>query len=133
MDEKKEVTKAAGKMSGGTLISRITGFMRDIVLAASFGASGLADAFFVSFRIPNLLRELFAEGSVSAGFVPVFTEYLRKEGREEAKRLAGVVFAFLFSVVLSVCLLGILLAPYIASVIARGFLQIGRASCRERV
>ncbi len=123
MDEKKEVAKAAGKMSAGTLISRVTGFTRDIVLAAAFGASGLADAFFVSFRIPNLLRELFAEGSVSAGFVPVFTECLRKEGREEAKRLAGVVFAFLFSVVLSVCLLGILLAPYIASVVARGFLH----------
>ena len=122
MDEKREVTKAAGKNFAGTLISRITGFTRDIVLAAVFGSTGLADAFFVSYRIPNLLRELFAEGSVSAGFVPVFTEYLAKESREEAKKLAGIVLAFLICVVCVVCLLGILLAPYIASVVARGFM-----------
>lgn len=123
MDEKREVTKAAGQMSTGTFISRITGFIRDIILAKIFGATGLTDAFFVAFRIPNLLRELFAEGSVSAGFVPVFTEYLTKEGREEAKKLAGVVFAFLLSVLIIVCLLGILLAPYIAPVIAPNFVN----------
>lgn len=123
MDEKKEVAKAAGKMSTGTFISRVTGFIRDIVLAKIFGATGLTDAFFVAYRIPNLLRELFAEGSVSAGFIPIFTEYLTKEGKEEAKRLAGVVFAFLLSVLFIVCLLGILLAPYIASAVARGFMN----------
>jgi len=122
MDEKKKITKAAGKMSSGTFISRITGFIRDIVIAKIFGASGLTDAFFVAYRIPNLLRELFAEGAVSAGFVPVFTQYLEKESREEAKRLAGVIFAFLLSVLFTVCLLGILFAPYIASVLARGFI-----------
>jgi len=122
MDEKKKVTKAAGKMSGGTFISRITGFTRDIVIAKFFGATGFTDAFFVAYRIPNLLRELFAEGSISAGFVPIFTEYLTREGKEEAKKLAGVIFAFLLSILLIVCFFGILLAPYIASVVARGFL-----------
>ncbi|UCF86884.1 MAG: murein biosynthesis integral membrane protein MurJ [Nitrospiraceae bacterium] len=122
-DEKKKVTKAAGLMSAGTLCSRITGFIRDIVLAKLFGATGLTDAFFVAYRIPNLLRELFAEGAVSAGFVPVFTEYLTREGKEEAKKLAGVVFAFLLSVLIIICLLGILFAPFIASFVARGFMS----------
>jgi putative peptidoglycan lipid II flippase len=123
MDEKKRVTKAAGLMSSGTLISRITGFLRDIVLARIFGATGYTDAFFVAYRIPGLLREIFAEGSISAGYVPVFTETMTKEGREEAKRLAGIVFAFLLSVLLIVCFLGVLLAPSIASVLARGFMD----------
>ncbi len=123
MDEKKRVTRAAGLMSTGTLLSRITGFLRDIFLARIFGATGLTDAFFVAYRIPNLLRELFAEGSISAGFVPVFTETITKEGREEAKRLAGVVFAFLLSILIVICFLGIILAPHIASVVARGFIN----------
>lgn len=123
MDEKKRVTKAATEVSIATGISRILGFIRDIILAKLFGASGLSDAFFVAYRVPNLLRELFAEGAVSAGFVPVFTEYLRKHGKEDARRLAGVVFAFLFSVLLIICLLGILFAPFIASLIAPGFIN----------
>ncbi|MCK5511432.1 MAG: murein biosynthesis integral membrane protein MurJ [Thermodesulfovibrionia bacterium] len=121
MDEKKKITQAAGKMSGGTFISRITGFIRDILLAKIFGATGLTDAFFIAYRIPNLLRELFAEGSVSAGYVPVLTEYLTREGREGAEKFAGVVFAFLLSVLIIVCLLGILFAPYIAPMIAPNF------------
>jgi len=123
MDERVSVTKAVGQMSLATFFSRITGFIRDIILAKIFGATGLTDAFFVAFRIPNLLRELLAEGSISAAFVPVFTEYLTKEGKAEAKRLAGVVFAFLLSVLIVICFLGILLAPYIASVIAPGFMK----------
>ncbi len=123
MGEKRNVTKAAGQISIATTISRVLGFIRDVILAKIFGASGLTDAFFVAYRIPNLLRELFAEGAVSAGFVPVFTECLAREGREEAKRLAGVVFAFLLSVLIIICLLGILFAPFIASVVARGFMN----------
>jgi putative peptidoglycan lipid II flippase len=121
MEEKKKVTKAAGKMSTGTLVSRVTGFIRDILLAKIFGATGTTDAFFVAFRIPNLLREFFAEGSVSAGFVPVFTEYLTKEGKEEAKKFAGVVLAFLLSILIIICIIGILLAPYIALLVAPNF------------
>ncbi|MEF9475268.1 MAG: murein biosynthesis integral membrane protein MurJ [Candidatus Mariimomonas ferrooxydans] len=123
MDEKRKVTKAAGQMSAGTLISRVTGFIRDIVIAKIFGASGFTDAFFIAYRIPNLLRELFAEGSVSAGFVPVFTEYLTKEGKGEAKKLAGVVFAFLLTLLIIICFIGILLAPYITSAVAPGFIK----------
>lgn len=123
MGEKRNVAKAAGVMSTGTLTSRILGFVRDVILAKVFGATGFTDAFFVAYRIPNLLRELFAEGSVSAGYVPVFTEYLTKEGKEEAKRLAGVVLGFLFSVLLVICFIGILTAPYITRVIAPNFIN----------
>lgn len=121
MDEKRNIAKAAGKTSAGTIVSRVTGLIREIVITWAFGATGITDAFFVAFRIPNLLREFFAEGSVSAGFVPVFTEYLTKEGKEEAKRLAGIVFAFLLSVLIIVCLAGIIFAPYIVAVFAPGF------------
>lgn len=123
MDERKRVTRAATEVSLATGISRILGFVRDVLLAKLFGATGLTDAFFVAYRVPNLLRELFAEGAVSAGFVPVFTEYKSKHGSEEAKRLAGVVFAFLFSVLMVICLLGILFAPFITSLIAPGFIN----------
>jgi putative peptidoglycan lipid II flippase len=123
MGEKRNVTKAAGLMSTGTLTSRILGFVRDVILARVFGATGFTDAFFVAYRIPNLLRELFAEGSVSAGYVPVFTEYLTQEGKEEAKKLAGVALGFLFSVLLVICFIGILAAPYIIRVIAPNFVN----------
>ena len=123
MDEKKNVTKAAGQISVATTGSRVLGFVRDILLAKIFGASGSTDAFFIAYRIPNLFRELFAEGSMSAAFVPVFTESLTHYGKEDAKKLASSVLAFLLSVLSAVCLLGILFAPYIVSVIAPGFIK----------
>ncbi|MBI4686615.1 MAG: murein biosynthesis integral membrane protein MurJ [Nitrospirae bacterium] len=121
MDEKRHLTIAAGLMSIATFLSRISGYVKDMILARIFGASGLTDAFFVAFRIPNLLRELFAEGSMSAAFVPVFTEYMVKNDKEEAKRIASIVFTFLLLILTIICLLGVLLAPYIVSVIAPGF------------
>ena len=118
MDEKRSVAKAAGKISIAVICSRILGFVRDVLLAKIFGASAFSDAFFVAYRIPNLLRELFGEGSVSAGYVPVFTEYLTKEKKEEARKLAGVVLGFMVSFLLIICLLGILFAPYITKLVA---------------
>ncbi len=123
MDEKRSVTKAAGQISIATAGSRILGFIRDILLAKIFGASGSTDAFFIAYRVPNLFRELFAEGSMSAAFIPVFTEALAKEGREDAKRLASAVLAFLISIVSVLCFLGMLFAPSVVSVIAPGFIK----------
>ncbi len=123
MDDNKRVTKAAGLISIATFISRITGYIKDMILARIFGASGMTDAFFVAFRIPNLLRDLFAEGSMSAAFVPVFTEHLTDKGREEAKRLAVVTFSFLLTILSFICILGVIFAPIIATVIAPGFLN----------
>lgn len=123
MDEKRSVAKAAGKISIATTCSRILGFVRDVLLARIFGASAFTDAFFVAYRIPNLLRELFAEGPVSAGYVPVFTEYLNNQQRNEAKKLAAVALGFLMSLLLIICMAGILAAPFIAKLVAPNFVH----------
>lgn len=74
-DENRSVIKSAGLIGVATFSSRILGFVRDMVIARLFGATPAADTFFVAFRIPSLLRELFAEGSMSSAFIPVYTEY----------------------------------------------------------
>ena len=83
MSENIKVAKAAGVVGAATLLSRIMGYVRDMVMSWAFGTTAAADAFYVAYRIPNLLRELLAEGSMSAAFIPVFTETLTKgiEGR----------------------------------------------------
>jgi putative peptidoglycan lipid II flippase len=121
MSSKGKIARAAGLMSIATLISRILGYVKDMILASYFGASAKSDVFFVAFRIPNLLRELFAEGSMSAAFVPVLTETQVKEGPAAANRLVRVVFIFLLAVVGLLCILGIIFAPAIVTVIAPGF------------
>jgi len=123
MSAKGRITRAAGLMSAATLISRILGYVKDMVLARFFGATGTADVFFVAFRIPNLLRELFAEGSMSSSFVPVLTEYQTKHGMQEANRLVRAVFIFILIAVGIICTAGIIFAPAIVSVIAPGFLS----------
>lgn len=122
-EEQGQVAKAAWVLSAATFISRISGYIRDMLVALVFGATGATDAFYVAYRIPNLLRELFAEGSISAAFVPVFTEYLSRRKSEEARRLVKVVFSFMLGLVSLICLCGILFAPYIVTVIAPGFME----------
>ncbi|OGW73068.1 MAG: murein biosynthesis integral membrane protein MurJ, partial [Nitrospirae bacterium RIFOXYC2_FULL_44_7] len=124
MDEKRNITKAAGIMSAATFISRVLGYVKDMILAIYFGATGLSDTFFVAFRIPNLLRELFAEGSMSSAFIPVLTEYQAKNGKDEAKRLVRVTFTFIIIFVGLICLIGIIFAPSIVTAIAPGFLNM---------
>ncbi len=109
-------------MSAATFISRVLGFVRDMIFAVYFGASGVSDTFFAAFRIPNLLRELFAEGSMSSAFIPVLTEYRQKQGEEEAGRLVKVTFTFILIVVGLICAIGIFFSPAIVTVIAPGFL-----------
>ncbi len=75
-------------VGGWTLVSRITGFVRDIVMAAVLGAGPVADAFFVAFRLPNHFRAIFAEGAFAAAFVPAYARRLQQDGREEARRFA---------------------------------------------
>ncbi len=121
MNETRQVVRAAGVVGAATLLSRVLGFVRDMVVARAFGASHVADAFYVAYRIPSLLRELFAEGSMSAAFVPVFTQTLTSESREEARRLACAAFSLILVVVAAVTVLGIAFAPWIVAVIAPGF------------
>ncbi|MDH4098992.1 MAG: murein biosynthesis integral membrane protein MurJ, partial [Nitrospirota bacterium] len=124
MSEERRVAKAAGIVSAATLLSRVLGFVRDMVMAKVFGAGMVADAFFVGFRIPNLLRELFAEGSMSAAFIPVFTDYTTKKSKEDAWRMASASFTILFLILICITALGILAAPWIVRAIAPGFHDI---------
>jgi len=119
--ENSKVTRAAGTVGSATLLSRIFGFVRDVVIAGYFGAGPAADAFFVAFRIPNLLRRLFAEGSLTVAFIPVFSEYLTRQGREEAFELAGSAIRMLSMILAAAAVAGILLSPAIVYVIAPGF------------
>jgi Uncharacterized membrane protein, putative virulence factor len=95
MSENSRVVKAAGVIGAATLLSRILGFIRDAVIAWFFGAGFSSDAFIAAFRIPNLLRRLFAEGSLSSAFIPVFTQYIVNRGQPEAYRLARSAFRLL--------------------------------------
>lgn len=124
MDERHRITKAAGIMSIATFISRVLGYIKDMVIAKFFGATGIADTFFVAFRIPNLLRELFAEGSMSSAFIPVLTEYQTTQGMKEAEKLVRITFTFILIFVGLTCLMGILFAPSIVTAIAPGFLNM---------
>src|SRR5512132_2388619 len=119
--ERAQLVKAAGVIGVATFSSRILGFIRDMVLARLFGAGVAADAFFVAYRIPSLLRELFAEGSMSAAFIPIFSEYLARRSRRDAWELASAAFTTLVTILTAVCLLGILTAPWIVRFIAPGF------------
>ena len=113
--------KAAASVSGMTLISRITGFIRDMLIAVAFGAGMATDAFVVAFRIPNLLRRLFAEGAFSQAFVPVLGEYRKRRGDEATRELAGKVVAALAAALFATTLAGILAAPWLVHLFAGGF------------
>ncbi len=123
MSENAKITKAAGVVSIATLFSRVLGLVRDIVIAAFFGAGPAADAFFVAFRIPNLLRRLFAEGSLTVSFIPVFAEYLVKRGREEAFALARSSWWILIITLAVVSVLGVLLSPLIVKIVGMGWVS----------
>ncbi|MBI5937581.1 MAG: murein biosynthesis integral membrane protein MurJ [Betaproteobacteria bacterium] len=114
--------KALAAVSSMTLLSRILGFVRDAVIARAFGAGAATDAFFVAFKLPNLLRRLFAEGAFSQAFVPVLAEYKNKRGIEATHILVNKVATALFLVLVVVAGLGILAAPLVVLASAPGFL-----------
>lgn len=113
--------RALATISSLTLLSRILGFIRDFVIARTFGAGMLTDAFFVAFRLPNLLRRLFAEGAFSQAFVPLLSEYRNQQGEAATRQLVDRVATMLFLVVFLVALLGVIGAPLIIHVSAPGF------------
>lgn len=119
--KQKSVAKSAGIVSIAVMFSRVLGLVREMIFAKYFGAGFLYDAYQAAFTIPNVLRDLFAEGALSAAFVKVFTDYQIKKGEAEAWRLASLVMNAL-AVVLSVfVIVGILLTPYLVSIVASGF------------
>ncbi len=115
------VVRAAGIVGFATLLSRILGYVRDMVIAYFFGTAASADAFFVAFRIPNLFRRLFAEGALTVAFIPIFTGYLVQESKEGASRFVNAVFTLLSLILLLVSLLGIVFSPLIVKLMAWGF------------
>lgn len=116
-----KIVKAAGVVSGATLVSRIMGFFRDMVIAQAFGAGLATDAFFVAFRIPYLFRKLLGEGSLTASFIPVFTEE-REQGNAGGDRtMVASASGILLIVVCLLTFLGMIFSPDIIKLIAPGF------------
>ncbi|PID40577.1 MAG: murein biosynthesis integral membrane protein MurJ [Proteobacteria bacterium] len=122
-DENHSVTRAAGIVGLATLLSRIFGYVRDMVLASFFGAGMAADAFIAAFRLPNLLRRLFGEGSLSLAFVPVFTQAIATGDRDDAMRLAVSSLKLLLVCLSIVAIIGVAAAPLIIQAVAPGFAQ----------
>ena len=113
--------KVLATVSSMTFISRVLGFVRDAIIARVFGAGLMTDAFFVAFKIPNLLRRLFAEGAFSQAFVPILAEYKNRRGAEATRLLVDHVSALLALALFVVSAIGVIAAPLIIYVTAPGF------------
>src|SRR3989442_13322359 len=121
--KRSSVARSAGIVSMAVMASRVLGLVREMVFAYFFGASRsfANDAYVIAFRIPNLLRDLFAEGALSSAFVTVFSDYLVTKDEKEAFRLSNLVATTLIVVLAILVVLGIIFAPQVVSVIAHGF------------
>jgi putative peptidoglycan lipid II flippase len=120
-------------ISSMTMLSRITGLLRETLIARAFGAGGMTDAYIVAFRIPNLLRRLFAEGAFSQAFVPILSEYKNKQGPQASKQLVDHVANTLVWATLLVTILGIIAAPVFIYLIASGLEEFDAAVWMTRV
>ena len=112
--------KTLATISGMTMLSRVTGLLREFLIARAFGASTFTDAFIVAFRIPNLLRRLFAEGAFSQAFVPILAEYKNQKGDAVTKGLVDHVTTVLMLSLVLTCLLGVIGAPIVVYFVATG-------------
>jgi len=128
--------KSIATFGGFTLISRITGFARDMVLANFLGAGLVSDAFFVSFKLPNLFRSLFAEGAFTSAFVPLFSQKLVTDGKKKSVFFASQAVSILCFFLIIFVLLFELLMPYVVQVLAPGFagdagkIELATSLCR---
>lgn len=121
MSENRRIARAAGLVGFFTFLSRIAGLVRDSVTGYYFGTGAAADAFFVAFRAPNLLRRFVAEGAMSVALIPVFTDYLTQRTREEADEAISAVATLMAVVTLVITVVGILSARWITTLFAPGF------------
>ena len=121
-----QLLKSTAKVGTATITSRILGFIRDMVFARYFGASGETDAFFLAFKIPNFMRRLFAEGSFSLAFVPVLSEVRATGDRRALRELIDHVTGTLASILLALTAVGVLAAPVVLAIFAPGWLIEGR-------
>ena len=115
--------RAFATVGGVTMLSRILGFVRDIMIASALGAGLVADAFFAAFQIPNLFRRLFAEGAFNSAFVPLFAKRLETEGRASAREFAERVMAALLALLLTLTVLAEIAMPWLVPLFAPGFLD----------
>jgi putative peptidoglycan lipid II flippase len=113
--------RSAGIASAAIAVSRVTGLLRESVLGWLFGASAVFDAYVLGYRVPNLARDLFAEGALSAAFVPTFTRYLTTKSREEARELSDIMGTLLIVIAGSFCILGMVFSPAFVNLFAPGF------------
>jgi putative peptidoglycan lipid II flippase len=124
VSEEQQVARRAGLVGSATLLSRVLGLAREQVMASWFGAGFATDAFNVAFRIPNLLRDLFAEGAMSSAFVPTFTQSQQTRGADEAWAFGRQLIVTLVGLLTVVCAIGALAAPWLVRVFAPGFERI---------
>src|SRR2546421_12940994 len=116
----RQVVGALGSIGAATLASRVLGFARDMVVALAFGAGPVTDAYFVAYRIPNILRRLLAEGALSTAVIPVFTEYAAVRSREELRRLLRATLGTALVVLAGTTPVGIAPPPWLPRGIAPG-------------
>jgi len=121
MSEQQNIVRDAGVVGGATVLSRIMGMARDMLISRLFGAGFATDAFFAAFQIPNLLRRFFAEGALASAFVPTFSHTLVKRGEDEARELANISFTLLTIIMSVVALGGIIFSPWIVDLMFPGF------------
>ena len=114
------LVKSTGTFGFYTIISRILGYFRDVLIAVFLGTGFLADVFFVAFRIPNTFRRLFAEGTFNAAFIPSYTSELVK-GKSQSNKFANEIFNLLFCILLFLVLIAEIFMPTLVSLIAPGF------------
>ncbi len=132
--QSKQVARSAGVVSVAVLISRLTGLAREMIMANLFGAGFSFDAFLLAFRIPNLTRELFAEGALSSAFIPNFAASLETEGPQQAAQMANLVSSATVLVVGLFCLAGMIAAPLLVHLLAPGFAAVpGKAELAIRL
>ena len=114
--------KSTGTFGFYTIISRLLGYLRDVLIAIFLGTSFLADIFFVAFRVPNTFRRLFAEGTFNAAFVPSYTSELTKS-KSKSNKFANEIFNLLFLSLLVLVLIAEIFMPFVVSLIAPGFIE----------
>lgn len=119
------MARSAGVLGGFTLVSRVLGFVRDIMIAKFFGTGAAAEAFVISFKLPNLFRDLLGEGAMNSAIIPVLTDIEKKYGRERVRVLAGSLVCVFVVLLVAVSILGVIGAPWLVRLLAPGF---GRSS-----
>src|SRR5690606_22467850 len=118
--------KSTGSTGAATLLSRITGLVRDALMAQLLGAGVMSDAFYAAFKIPNFMRRLFAEGAFSQAFVPVISEYRTQREQQDVRELVSGVAGTLGAALLALSIVGVLASPVIIMLFAPGYLADDR-------